>query len=166
MIGWEASMTNLKNTKQYGARGIATMELALVLPVLVLLALGTVELGLAIFMKGAVNSAAIAGVRYGAQNQSTAADNAGMIQKARNDAGTQPSALSGMTVTPSRFCECSNLPGTTVSCTSVSSPCSSGNRRIEFVQVVTAVTFQSLFHYPGLPQSFTMNGRAVMRVGL
>jgi Flp pilus assembly protein TadG len=155
-----AGMTNLKNIKQCGS-GQAVLETVLILPFLLLLLLITVEIGRAIYIKIAVSNAARAGVQYGAQSQATVSDNAGIIQKARDDAGTNPSLLSEMIVTPLHFCECSNSPGTTVPCTST---CTSG-RLIEFVQVDTTVTFSSLFHYPGLPYSFTMNGKAIMRVG-
>lgn len=151
-----AGMANVKNTKQYASPGIAAVELALILPFLVLLLLGVVEVGRAAFISIAVSNAARAGVQYGAQSSGTASDNAGMIQKAKDDA-----QVTGMTATARYFCECSNAPGTEVSC---STGCS-GSRLIEFVQVNTTVPFDSLFHYPGLPQSFTMKGKATMRVG-
>ena len=35
---------------------------------------------------------------------------------------------------------------------------------VECVQVTTTASFNPIFSYPGLPTSYTANGRAVMRV--
>ena len=59
-------------------RGQASVELALSLPLLLMMFLVVVETGRAFYIAISVANAARAGVQYGAQNLSTAADNAGM----------------------------------------------------------------------------------------
>ncbi len=67
-------------------RGQASVELALSLPLLLMMFLVVVETGRAFYIAISVANAARAGVQYGAQSLSTAADNAGMQAAAANDA--------------------------------------------------------------------------------
>ena len=60
------------------ACGQASVELALSLPLLLMMFLVVVETGRAFYIAISVGNAARAGVQYGAQSLSTAADNAGM----------------------------------------------------------------------------------------
>lgn len=138
------------------------------LPFLVLLMLGIVELGRAIYFTIAVNNAATAGVEYGAQNVTSASDNSGMQTAATNDAHL-PRNLPAMTITSNHGCTCDT--GNGMSCTypvPAPSSCDPSNSCagtvVECVQVTTTDTFQPLFNYPGLPSSFSANGVAVMRV--
>jgi hypothetical protein len=48
-----------------GARGAATLELALALPVFLLLVFGLVEFGLVLYVKGMITAASREGARYG-----------------------------------------------------------------------------------------------------
>jgi TadE-like protein len=152
--------------------GQSLLELAVMLPFLLLLVLGVVEIGRAAFINIAVANGAYAGVEYGAQNPGTAGDTAGMIQAAKNDLNLSGSGIvKGITVTPvaTQGCRCDAGAGTSCatplppasSCATIA--CGSG-QVVECVQVVTSATFSPLFHYPGLPDSFTAHGNAVMRV--
>ena len=49
-----------------GGRGAATLELALALPVFLLLVVGLVEFGLVLYVKGMITAASREGARYGA----------------------------------------------------------------------------------------------------
>jgi Flp pilus assembly protein TadG len=150
--------------------GQSLLEFALMLPFLMLLFLGVVELGRAAFITIAVTNAATAGAEYGSTNSATAGDIAGMKAAASVDAD-----YTGMTFTsptPTYGCICDN--GSGVSCTnpvpapgtcaSIASSCTGTSQIVECVQVSTTATFSSLFHYPGLPASFQTNGNAIMRV--
>ena len=140
------------------------MELAVLLPVLTLILLGIIEIGRAAFVSVAVDDAARAGAQYGAEGAATASDTTGINNAAQNDAqATLTAAAVGnaMTVTSSTFCQCSN-GSSSPNC--ASSDCS-GDPYFEFVQVNTSVTFSPLLPYPtSLPSSYTMGGKAVMRV--
>ncbi len=148
-----------------GGQGL--LEFALVLPLLILLGVGVVELGRAACYTIRVNNAATAGVEYGAQTSLTAQDISGMQNSAILDSNFSP-----MTATATYGCACDD--GSGISCTypvpapSTCSPgylsCGDGKQLVECVQVTTQSTFHSLFNYPGLPATYQANGRAVMRV--
>jgi hypothetical protein len=105
-------------------------------------------------------NAARAGVQYGAQSQHFASDDAGMQTAALNDGVN----LSGLTALPSHSCACSSAPSTIVDCHTVLPNCASPALVIEYVQVNTTSTITPLFHWPGLPTTFTANGTAIMEV--
>jgi Flp pilus assembly protein TadG len=135
------------------SKGSAALELALVLPLLLLILAGTMEFGRVFHVGSAVWGAARAGTQYGVQSVAKSQDLAGMEQAARNDApGT-----AGLQVTTSRFCTCIN--GTSVACgTSGCTP-----KRI-YVKVVTSAVFQTLASYPGVPNSSTVRAQSTLRV--
>ncbi len=138
-----------------GDIGQAFVELALILPIFVLLLVGAAELGHLAYASIEVSNAARAGVQYGAQSHITASDYAGMQMAAVND-GSDVTVLSA---TATHFCSCAD--GSASSC--ASGDCSA-SRILEYVQVNTTAAVPTLFHYPGIPPTLTLNGQAVMRV--
>ncbi len=135
--------------------GSAFVELALVVPIFVLLLVGAAEFGRLAYAGIEVTNAARAGVAYGAQNHVTASDLTGMQQAAQNDA----SNVTSLSATAKYFCTCSNGNSSTCAVTDCA-----GARILEFVQVNTTATVNPLFYYPGLPKTFTLQGQAVLRV--
>src|ERR1700684_2925808 len=79
-------------------RGQAAVELAVAVPVLILLLIAGVDYGRVFYMSIGVNNAARAGAQYGSQTVITAADATGMIAAAKSDA----SNLSTLTATASQ----------------------------------------------------------------
>jgi Flp pilus assembly protein TadG len=143
--------------------GFSLVEFALMLPFLLLLGTGVVELGRAVAITILVNNGAAAGVGYGAQDSLTAQDTAGMQNAAKADA-----SFGSMTATGANGCTCDYGTGTSCSypilegsCPTISCP---GGQVVECVQVTTHASFTPLFHFPGLPASYQANGAAVMRV--
>jgi len=136
--------------------GQTLMETALLLPMLLLLLVGVIEVGRLAYVSIAVCGAARAGVQYGAQSESKASDTSGM----QNAATLDGVDISGMTATATHYCQCSD--GTSTACTN--NTCSTSTHLVEFVQVNTRAEVNSLFKYPGIPQTFTLNSSAVMRV--
>ena len=143
-------------TSLWKDNGQALIELALVLPIFVLLLLGAADLGRLAYASIEVSNAAHAGIQYGAQNHNTAMDINGMKQAAINDG----SNIATLQATATNFCICSD--GTSISCANASMYCSA--RIIDYVQVNTSAVVDSLFHCPGLPKTFTLAGQATMRV--
>ena len=137
--------------------GQASVELALVVPILFLFFLGTVEFGRMAYVAIETASAARSGAQYGAQNPVTAADAAGMQQAAQQDAPE----LTRLSVTSKIVCQCAISLGTTAACTST---CASG-RLIVYVQVDTVAQFQPWFPYPGAPSSISVKGEALEPLG-
>jgi Flp pilus assembly protein TadG len=140
-----------------GANGQSVVEIALVTPMLLLLLVGTIEIGRYAYYGIEVSSAARAGVQYGAQSLADSKDLAGITQASRNDAPEVP----GMNVTATDQCACSNSPASFVGCPARG--CAPGHALV-FLRVDTTANIRPLFRYPGLPVAFTARGQAIMRV--
>lgn len=145
--------------------GQSLMEFAFLLPVLLVLAIGIIEIGRAVAFTVAVNNAATAGVEWGALNEANAQNFDKMQTQATNDANF---SFGKMTAVATNGCICDQGNGT--SCrypVPAAPPCSAiacDGTVVECVQVITTGTWTPLFHYPGLPTSYQANGQAVMRV--
>src|SRR6516165_4253834 len=94
------------------ARGQSLVELAISLPVLVLLFLAAADFGRLFYMWIAVNNAARAGAQYGSQTLVTAANSASMIQAAKDDG----SNITGLCTAsyPCSASQCTCVTGTPV----------------------------------------------------
>ena len=138
--------------------GQALVELAMTMPLLLLLLLGAVELARAAYATIEVTNAAEAAVRYGAQNRTTANDTTGMQLAAQSDAAN----ITLTSTTPSTTCGCADGTQGGSSCSDFS--CSDGSPTIETLTVTTKASFDPLIHLPALPTTFTLHGYAVQEV--
>jgi Flp pilus assembly protein TadG len=143
-----------------GDAGQGLIELALTLPLLILILLGGAEFARFAWASIETANAARAGAQYGAQTDITASDDAGMQTAALNDGVN----LTGLTATSSHSCACSTAPTASLVCTAALSSCASPAIVLEYVQVNTSSTIRPLYHWPGLPATFTPNGSALMQV--
>jgi Flp pilus assembly protein TadG len=137
------------------SRGQASVELALSVPLLLMMFLVVVETGRAFYIAISVSDAARAGVQYGSQSLTTAANTAGMVSAATNDAPN----ITGMTVTATYFCVCAN--GASSTC--LSTDCA-GSHRLVYTQVNTSAPYAPLVNFMGILPTMTIPGVAVMRV--
>ncbi len=144
-----------KSNRGANRRGQASVELALSLPLLLMMFLVVVETGRAFYIAISVSNAARAGVQYGAQNITTAADNVGMQAAASKDAPN----LVGMIATATHFCKCSD--GTASTC--LATDCASSHRLL-YAQVNTSAPYTPLINFMGILPSMTVPGKAVLRV--
>jgi Flp pilus assembly protein TadG len=136
-------------------RGNAMVELALGVSLCSALIVGAAEFGWLAYQSIEVSNAARAGVQYGAQSRTDAADTAHVQTAATQDAPD----VSGIAATASYFCQCSN--GGTSTC--AATDCST-SRIIYYAQVNTSATVKPLITLPLLPKSYALIGKAVMRV--
>ncbi len=134
--------------------GSALIELALLMPIFLLLMMGMVDLGRGFFAAIRVSSAAEAAASYGAQQPS---DIAG-IQAAATLGASDVNAL---TSAVSTGCECSDGSSVQPGCASTPANCSTDF--VTYVQVTTYATYTPLFQYPGLPSTYNLQSRAQMR---
>jgi Flp pilus assembly protein TadG len=135
--------------------GQAMIEVAVTLPLLLLILVGAIEVARVAYASIEVYNAAMAGVQYGSQNAQTAGDIAGIQLAAANDA----SNITLGTTNVSHSCICSNGGASTC----LSTDCSGSN--IETILTVqTQATFDPGFHIVGLPTSFTIHGQAIQKV--
>jgi Flp pilus assembly protein TadG len=140
-------------------RGQALVELALTLPLFILLIVAAAEFGRLAYAAVEVANAARAGAAYAAQSGITAKDAAGIQQAAKQDAPN----VTGIAATSTRSCYCSTGGGALV-CTNALASCASPARIIQYVTVNSTATVGPLFNYPGLPHTFNLSGQAIMRV--
>lgn len=165
--------------------GTSLIEFAFLLPILLILVLGIIEIGRYAELSIQVASAARAGAQYGAQNLATAASSSAIQSAAVND--SQIPACGSITTTNNTpgclavpypvnayqgqgyvLCGCSTdgsgsqpvPPGATCPAS-----CSSPAHPLVYVQVNTQAIFNSLFQYPGIPSPITVNGSVQLRVG-
>jgi len=148
---------------------VSVTELALVLPLSLVLFIGILDFGRVYYSAIAVSHAARAGVQYGAQDNVKSGDFAGMRQAASDALGD----VSNFTVTACRYCRCADGTGSCTSCNAGTDGCSAGSGCLGtcgsaapqvYVQVTVDKVFTTLFPYPGLPSRADLNRRATMRV--
>jgi len=132
--------------------GQSLIEIAVVLPLFILLLFGAAEYGRLCYIGIEVTNAAHAGADYGVQNRATASDNAGITTAATNDGAN----LTNMSVTPRHLCAATYSDPPSTDC--------SGTPAIEYVQVNTQVTVASLFNSYGFGGNYTLHGQAIERV--
>jgi Flp pilus assembly protein TadG len=129
-----------KHRVENGRRGVSSVELAVLLPLLTFLFVITIDYARVFFQSVTINNCARQGALYGSQDPTHAADTAGIQAAALNDA--------------------SNLnPAPTV--TSTTGTDADGN---PCIQVTVSYTFQTLTQFPVVPSSFVVSRTVQMRV--
>ena len=135
-----------------GWRGQTLVEVALLLPIMLMLLVGLIEMGRYAYFDILISNAARAGAQYGAQSLIQAADIGGIRTAAQND------GLAAMTITVTQQCGCAAgaLGG-----------CPTGEvcpQPLVYVRVTASDTYFSLFRYPGIPRNLTLTSTVTMRV--
>jgi len=152
--------------------GQALVEMAIVLPFLLLLALGVIELGRYAYIGILVGNAARAGAAYGAQSLGQASQNGPITTAADNDYKNNGQIVSTLNVSSTFSCGCDsngvvNPPpiGTNATCfVKDASKCTGGGHWVVILSVTASGTYQSLFNYPGIPSSIAISRISQMRV--
>ncbi len=134
--------------------GSSLMETAVVLPLLVLLLVGSVDYGRGFYTAIEVSSAAESAAMYGTTNPT---DVAGIASMAKLDAKD----IATLNVTASYGCECADGSGAVVSCLTAV-VCS--DNAIRYVDVSTSTLYTPIIPYPLIPSSFTLSGHSRMRM--
>jgi Flp pilus assembly protein TadG len=137
-------------------KGQAILELALMLPVLLLLAVGIIEFGRLAYFAIEVSNAARAGAQYGTQSLALASDSADITDAAQNDA---PDIGTNLNVTPVASCGCTATAAIGGTC-----PGSGCSYPLVYLTVTTQYDLSTIFHYPGIPRTFSLTGTSVMPV--
>lgn len=134
--------------------GTAFVELAVVLPLLILFVVGAVEFGRLYFAGITVANAARAGAQFGAQNLGMTSNFAGMTLAAQNEARD----LGTISNFPSRFCGCPD--GSVPAC---STTCGTDAPQV-FVKDSAVKSVALILRYPGLQSTVNVSRTAVFRV--
>jgi Flp pilus assembly protein TadG len=147
------SLAGLRNNR----RGTSLIEMAIMIPVLLLMCCGTMDFARIMYAGIAIANSARAGVQFGALAPGNSGDMAGMVQATLNDAADL--GVSNVTATARNFCACTTGSGEV--------PCSSNCSGITpsgYVSVTASYTFNPLVPYPGIPQAVVVGRTAKMRV--
>jgi Flp pilus assembly protein TadG len=152
--------------------GQALVELAFVVPLLLLLALGIIEIGRYAYAAILVGNAARAGAAFGSQSHSQAGQSTNIATAANNDFQSNGQALSALGVTSTFSCGCDSggtvtpsPAGTNATCfIAGANTCPGGGHWVVYVSVTATGNFTSLFNYPGIPTSITVVRTVQMRV--
>jgi Flp pilus assembly protein TadG len=148
--------------------GQSLVELAFLTPVLLLLLIGTVEMGRYTSLSIMIGNSARAGAQYGAQNTTTAGDKGGIQSAALADLKDISGLKPAPQVTSTFVCGCDNggtiipTPETKDACKTT---CDFSSHLVTSVQVTVSGTFKSMFNYPGIPTSLIITSTATERVG-
>lgn len=143
--------------------GAAMVELALLLPVLLLLVVGAADFGRAYFVYIEVVSAAHAGAEYGSLHPT---DTSGMSTAATQSAPN----VTNLTVPTTVYgCECSDGSSykascsTVPTCTASAGPPAVASNVVYRVQVKTQAVYTPLMPWTGIPATFTFSNTATIR---
>jgi Flp pilus assembly protein TadG len=150
--------------------GQAIIEMALMLPIFLILTIGIIEIGRYSYDGILIGNAARAGTAYGARSLGLSADTPGITKAVQNDYLNNGQQASTLTVpTPVLTCGCDNagvVSDTASACFPTGSlppTCSTGHW-VVILHVTASGTFNSIFNYPGIPASITISRTSVMRV--
>jgi Flp pilus assembly protein TadG len=140
-------------------RGQSLVEMAFILPVLVLLLIGIVNFGWFAYSYIELTNAANAGVHYASMSVINASNTSGILAAMTSDAGN----LTSINPTTALTCLCSDGSVAT-SCTSYSACVTDGDYLIDTVTVTAQTTVKPVVKFPGIPNSLTMHQSATMVV--
>lgn len=147
--------------------GGALVELAVALPVLVVVFAATIDFARVFYTSMALTNAARAGTQYGAHNLAQSGDLTTMRTRAEGATNT-----TGMTAVASRLCQCASntgafsaTAGTANDCTSLEpAACPQGHRVITVTVTVTKTFTTIITGFPAIPGSVNLSRTATMRV--
>ena len=136
--------------------GGALLELAVSVPVLMLIVWGTVDFGRAFYYSVTVSNAAETGAFFGSQDLFYSGRHSQSSAAATQDA----SDVGTVTVTSDRVCLCPN--GASVNC--VTGNCTGYGAPRVYARCNVERTFNTLVNLPDIPDLFTVRRRVFMRV--
>ena len=154
------------NRRSHSQSGQTLLEVALLLPLLLVLLLGVIDMGRYAYISILVANAARAGADYGAQNLAQSVDTAGIKTAADNDYQNNGEAVNTLTVNSSVSCGCDNAGTFTAapSCTGTGAGTCAAGHWVVIVSVTASGTFNTLFNYPGIPKTSAMSRTSKVRV--
>jgi Flp pilus assembly protein TadG len=167
-VGRRKSNYGDEELKRESERGQSLLEVALITPLLLVLALGVIEVGRYAYIAILVGNAARAGAAYGAQSLPQSVDTTGIETAADNDFQSNGQTVSSLAVTSSTSCGCDSA-GTIAAagCATATNPtagtCTAGHW-VVMVSVTASGTFNSLFNFPGIPTSMSVSRTSTIRV--
>lgn len=137
--------------------GAATVEVALALPVLLLLGLGAITWGDTMIRNTQLANAVRSGAQYAVVRKPVGGDVSGIIDAVNSTAPTDTTGTRNVSV--SLFCRCPD--GTSVACDGT---CTSGGDRESFVSVSLAEEYPRIVRLPGMSNRIKLSQQAIVRL--
>jgi Flp pilus assembly protein TadG len=151
-------------TGRRGDSGQALIEIAILVPVLMFLTLGIVELGRYAYVSILIGNAARAGTAYGTQSLPQSVDTVGIQTAARNDYRSNGQNPQNLAITSSVSCGCDLGGGiVTAPCTGSGAGVCGTGRWVAVLSVTASGTFAPLFTYTRIP-SLALTRTSAVRV--
>lgn len=145
-------------------RGNAAVEMAVAVPVLMVMVLGAIDFGRVHLEAMVVKNASHIGSFYGAQSMQYATNSSGIQAAATGDAG----GVSAFSVTNDIICQCLDANGDynsgVTQATCGDADCGTYGVPRVYVRTRTQNTFSTLGWYPGVPQTTGMDMTGWVRV--
>jgi Flp pilus assembly protein TadG len=135
-------------------QGTSLVETAVLVPSLLMVLIGAIDFGRAYYLANEVAGAAQAGAVYGSTDIT---DTTGMTNAAKDDAPD----VSGISVTPSWGCECSDGTKASASCASTPTGCSANV--VYYATVTASATYTPMFPWKGINSSIAIARKSTMR---
>jgi Flp pilus assembly protein TadG len=126
----------------------------MIAPMLIGLAVATVDLGLGVYTDTQLANAAHSGASYAVQYS--------YDPNAMTAAAQASTSLKNVNVTSAQFCGCPTTTG--VSATTCGATCSDGLTAGTFAQVVATKQYATLLSYPGIPATLRLSKQATVRI--
>ncbi len=136
--------------------GTAAIEFGLAIPLLLVILMGVVELGYAMYQAMQVTAAVEAGALYAAKN---GFDANAISTTVVNATGTQGIAA---TPAPAQFCGCPSAAGIVE--TACNATCNDGKPAGQYVRISAALTRVTILPYPALGLPDTLTAQSVVRL--
>jgi TadE-like protein len=152
---WQA-VHHFLGTSTEANRGVAGVEFAIIAPTLILMLVGTADIGLGIYRKMQVQNAAQFGTQYAVVHGYDSTTIANAVMNA--------TSFPGLIVTPApyQFCGCATTSG--IESEDCSSPCPDGSSPGVYTSVSTQGTYTTMLPYPRIPNSYTFTTQATVRI--
>ena len=144
--------------RQRGESGQALIETAVTIAMLSIMLLGAAELGRIAYAAIQVTTAAKAAVQYGSRTSGTAGDITGMKIAAALAAPALPNIAANTTINSTCLC------ADGASCQLGDANDCPGSAMVQTLHVTTSASFDPIIHLPGMPTTYTLNGKAVQQV--
>jgi len=162
MTGRRLTLRGWIRRLRHGDAGSALVELALSVPILVLLLLGAVEFGRFAYLAIELTNAAKAAAQYGAQNSVTGADVTGMQLVASQDAPEVTAQCTHFTTTVAAT-SCACVVGGVSAGAACGSACA-GGYIVQNLDIQTSADCAPAIYPSGFGGTLTLRGHAVQEV--
>jgi Flp pilus assembly protein TadG len=153
--------------RNHAESGQGALELALSLPVFLILILATVEIANIAWASVQVKNAAHAAVQFGSQSHANASTSAANIlnieQAAKNDVPASLASKMTFPTAPAQSCACVDSTGnaTASDCSTINTTnCAAPDVIADTLQVTVQAVITPIVHYPGLPATYTLQSTA------